>query len=67
MGDYITGEGLSKDDEFQNLVMYIEAGDPSTYEEVENCPKWKKAMDSEIQCIEKNQTQELTILPTGAR
>ena len=47
--------------------MYTEAGDPSTYEEARKCPKWKEAMDSEIQSIEKNHTWELTHLPAGAR
>uniref|UniRef100_A0A6N2KS35 Reverse transcriptase Ty1/copia-type domain-containing protein n=1 Tax=Salix viminalis TaxID=40686 RepID=A0A6N2KS35_SALVM len=67
MNDYVTEEEMSENEEFQNLVMYTEAGDPSTYEEARKCPKWKEAMDSEIQSIEKNQTWELTHLPAGAR
>ena len=33
MRDHVIREGLSKDDEVQNLVIYTKFGDPSTYEE----------------------------------
>ena len=47
--------------------MYTEAGDPNSYEEAAVIPVWKKAMESEIQAIEKNSTWVLTELPKGAR
>ena len=56
MRDYVTGEGLSEDEEIQSMVMYTEAGDPSTYEEAAGCSKWRKAMECEIQAIERNET-----------
>ena len=67
MSDPEIREGLFEDDEIQNLVMYTETGDPSTYKEVEVSPKWTKAMECEIQAIEKNKTRDLTTLLASAR
>ena len=66
MRDYETWEGLHEDDEIQHLIMYTESGDPSTYEEAKDCEKWKNAMESEIQAIERN-TWNLTCLPAGSK
>lgn len=67
MRGYVTGEEFSEDEEIQSMVMYTEAGDPSTYEEAARCSKWRKAMECEIQAIERNETWSLTSLPAGAR
>lgn len=67
MQDYVTGEGLSEEEEVHNLVMYMSAGDPTSFEEANESPRWREAMDKEISAIEKNGTWELTTLPTGAR
>jgi hypothetical protein len=41
--------------------------DPSTYEEAAKFEIWRKAMDQEIESIEKNDTWELTDLPSGGK
>ena len=67
MTDHVSGEGLSEDDEVQNLVLYTETGDPSTYEEAVLCSKWREAMECEIKSIEKNRTWKMVTLPKGVR
>lgn len=61
MEDYETGQGFSEDD-VANLVMFA-AVDPVHFEDAVRNEKWRKAMDSEIQAIEKNDTWELKELP----
>ena len=39
--------------------------DPTTFESVVKDAKWRKAMDDEIEAIERNDTWELTSLPKG--
>jgi hypothetical protein len=65
MEDYETGQGFSEDD-VANLVMFA-AADPVHFEDAVKNEKWRKAMDSEIQAIEKNDTWELKELPAGGR
>jgi hypothetical protein len=65
MEDYETGQGFSEDD-VANLVMFA-AVDPVHFEDAVRNEKWRKAMDSEIQAIEKNDTWELKELPVGGR
>ena len=67
MADHVTGEGLFEDDEVQNMILYTEAGDPNSFEEAVMSPKWKEAMECEIQAIEKNRTWKLVNLPEGAK
>ncbi|PNX99782.1 copia-type polyprotein [Trifolium pratense] len=61
--DYVTGiESVDNQDEhLQNLVvaMLSSSEDPSCYEEASKSAGWKKAMDSEMQSIEANDTWEL--------
>ncbi|KAM2928689.1 hypothetical protein COP2_035913 [Malus domestica] len=68
MRDYDTGEGLS-DEESMNLahLALFTNGDPTTYCEAMKSEKWKQAMDREIKAIEKNNTWELTDLPSGGK
>ncbi|GAA0147836.1 transmembrane signal receptor [Lithospermum erythrorhizon] len=61
MSDYVTGEGLS-DDEEVHMVQDSTDDNPSTFNEAVQHEKWRKAMDSEINSIEKNNTWTLTEL-----
>ena len=54
--DNVTGERFFKDDEVQNLVLYIETRGPNTYEEAIRSSKWKTTMECEIEAIERNKT-----------
>lgn len=62
MEDYETGEGLS-DDENLNAMIMVTENDPTTFEEAVQCKKWREAMSSKIESIERNQTWELTVIP----
>lgn len=45
MRDYVSGEGLSEEeDEVQQLAMFA-ANDPTTFEEAAKSPTWREAMD----------------------
>lgn len=44
--DYVSGEGLSKDDEEQNFVMFTASADPVTFEEAVRSSKWREAMEN---------------------
>lgn len=50
-----------------NFAFYISSDDPVNYYEAEKDEKWKEAMKSEIQSIEKNHTWELVPLPPQAK
>lgn len=65
--DYVSGEGLSEEDEEQNFVMFTASADPTTFEEAERSSKWREAMKMEIKAIEENETWELMTLPEGAK
>ena len=65
MSDYETGHGFSEDD-VANLVIFA-AVDPVHFEDAVKNKKWQKAMDSEIQATEKNDTWKLKGLPMGGR
>ncbi|CAM8991569.1 unnamed protein product [Rhodiola kirilowii] len=65
--DYTPGEGLSEEEEITNLSMFTCLQDPTSYEEAEKDEKWRNAMLSEIQAIERNNTWHLTYLPAGAK
>lgn len=51
------------------LVMFGPCVDeePVTYEEAVEKEVWKKAMDNEIEAMERNNTWELTLLPKNAK
>jgi len=64
MTDYVDGEGLSEDEVY---VMQMAAEDPIYYEEAVKEEKWVRAMDNEIQSIEKNNTWSLVDLPADVK
>ena len=67
-GDYVSGEGLSKsEDEVRNMAVFINNEDPVDFDEAVRHSKWRNAMKAEIDAIERNQTWELTNLPTGMK
>ncbi|KAF2283987.1 hypothetical protein GH714_017772 [Hevea brasiliensis] len=53
--DFVSGEGLSEEDE-ANMMAYLVISDPTSYEEAVKERKWRLAMDEEIRSIEKNNT-----------
>ena len=66
--DYVTGEDLAEqEEEEQYLVLYAAEEDPVKYDEAVKDIKWRKAMDAEIQAIEKNNAWELVALPKGMK
>ena len=67
MEDYETGEGFSEEDDGMAQFVMFAAADPIKFEEAVKNEKWRKAMDSEIKAIEKNDTWELEELPAGGK
>ncbi|KAK9907798.1 hypothetical protein M0R45_000739 [Rubus argutus] len=67
MEDYVSGEGLSDQEEDVNNCIMFATADPITFQEAVKSAKWREAMDLEIGAIEKNGTWELTTLPAGAK
>ena len=60
MREFVSGEGLSEEEEAEAYAVQDVVGDdPTQFEEAVKHEKWRKAMDSEINSIEKNQTWEL--------
>ncbi|CAJ2668206.1 unnamed protein product [Trifolium pratense] len=66
MRDYVTGQEQIEDNGLHNLAVFCN-DDPDTYEEAAKHEVWRKAMDQEIEAIEKNGTWELTELPEGSK
>ena len=66
MRDYVSGEGLSEEEDSANLALFS-SSDPVHFEEAVKHDNWRKAMDMEIKAIKRNNTWELTDLPTGAK
>lgn len=67
MKDYVSGEGLSEDEGTDaNFALYASA-DPIFFEEAVNHDNWRIAMDTEMKAIGKNNTWELTDLPSYAK
>ncbi|BBN68061.1 transposable element gene, partial [Prunus dulcis] len=62
MTDYVSGDELSDDDNVAHHALFADS-DPVLFEDAINNIKWRKAMDVEIEAIEKNDTRELTDLP----
>jgi hypothetical protein len=54
---------LTSDDEVQALLSVME--EPNSYQDAASDLDWEKAMESEIQSINKNKTWELLKLPAG--
>lgn len=71
MSNYESGEGLSEEEVEEEAEAYmvqdVAVHDPCSFEEAVKHEKWRKAMDAEINSIEKNQTWELVNVPTGAK
>ena len=61
MRDYHIREGLSEEDNEAHLAMFA-AVDPIHFEDVVKSEKWRKAMDLELEAINKNGAWELTEL-----
>nr|KYP54551.1 hypothetical protein KK1_000742 [Cajanus cajan] len=66
MIDYVSGDELSDEDTAAHFALFT-GSDPILFAEAVKEEKWKKAMDVEIQAIEKNGTWELTDLPKGQK
>lgn len=62
MTDYVSGDELSDDDNVAHHALFAD-NNPVLFEDAVNNVKWRKAMDAEIEAIEKNDTWELTDLP----
>ena len=67
MRDYVTGDGLSKEEDVNVNLTLFASTDPVHFEKVVTHDKWSIAMDKEIQAVEKNNTWELTDLPIGVK
>ena len=65
--DYVTNLEHMEDSELHNLAVYSTEVDLATYEDAVKLDVWRKAMDQEIESIEKNDTWYLTDLPSEAK
>jgi hypothetical protein len=66
MRDYVSGEGLSDDEETANFATLL-TDDLFYYEDAVKYEMWRKVMDSEIEAIEKNNTWQLMELPARGK
>ncbi|KAL2498771.1 cysteine-rich RLK (RECEPTOR-like protein kinase) 8 [Abeliophyllum distichum] len=68
MQDYVSGQDLSDEEnvDMAHLAL-VSNSDPLTYKEAVKNSKWRQAMDAEIEAIVKNDTWELTELPSGVK
>ena len=65
--DYvITNDNDVSDEELVNFVLFADC-DPLNFVEAVQDDGWIRAMDEEIQSIEKNNTWEITYLPEGKK
>lgn len=55
MTDYVSGNELSDEDTIAHFALFA-GSDPILFTKAVKEEKWKKAMDAEIQAIEKNET-----------
>ena len=67
MEGFVSGEGLSEEEAEAYMLGDMIRDYLTLFEEAVTHEKWRKAMDSEISSIEKNQTWELMDVPTGAK
>jgi len=56
--------GIDVNEDVSNFAFFADC-DPTTFENVVKEEKWRKAMDDEIDVIERNSTWELSDLPKG--
>jgi len=66
MFDYTSGEEISDDNIAAHHALFAE-NNPITFEEAIKSAKWRKAMDTKIEVIERNNTWELVVLPEGEK
>ncbi|GKA37146.1 retrovirus-related pol polyprotein from transposon TNT 1-94 [Tanacetum coccineum] len=67
MNDYVSGEGIRSDEEHgENIAMFSSLSEPTSYHEATQEECWKRAMNQEINSIERKNTWELCNLPLGA-
>ena len=67
LADYEVGnDNDPSDEEIINFALFSDC-EPLNFEEAFKDNNWKKAMDEEIHAIEKNDTWELTDLPTDKK
>jgi len=66
MRDYVSNEGLLKEETELNKVIVTYEG-PLSYKEAMKSYKWREAMDVEIESIQRNETWSLTELPAGTK
>jgi hypothetical protein len=55
MRDYVSREGLSKEETELNMTI-VTSADPLSYEKAVKSYNWREAMDAEIQPIQRNET-----------
>jgi hypothetical protein len=67
--DTSNNDDTNDEDDMRNLAIFgpCQIEDPVTSDEAAKFDTWRKAMDSEIQAIERNNTWELTELQRGAK
>ena len=65
--NYVKNLEEIEDTELRNLAVYSSETHPATYEEAAKFDVWRKAMDQEIESIEKNNTWCLNELPNGSK
>ena len=53
--------------EVEEMLSFVAADEPETYEEAKHDKHWQLAMQDEMRSIEENQTWSLTDLPKGHR
>ncbi|RVX23984.1 Retrovirus-related Pol polyprotein from transposon TNT 1-94 [Vitis vinifera] len=64
--DYASGKGLSEEEDTAYQALFV-GNDPVSFGDAVKSMKWRKAMDAEIEAIDRNDTWELTDLPTEAK
>lgn len=66
MDDYTSGGELSDEDTLAHFAL-LAGSDPISFDEAIKSSRWRKAMDAEIEAIERNNTWELVELPEGEK
>jgi hypothetical protein len=66
MSDYVCRDQCYEEENEINMAL-MQGADPINYEEAVASSRWRKAMDSEINSIKKNETWTLTDLPAGCK
>ncbi|BBH02600.1 ADP glucose pyrophosphorylase large subunit 1 [Prunus dulcis] len=66
MTDYVSGNELSDNENIAQIAL-TGGNDPTAFDDAVKSSKWRKAMDLEIQAIERNDTWELIDLPEGEK